>query len=252
MIDIRIICTHDALKVAETLTRLLEAEQHRVQLTFGRQAMAALEDARNARDAVILIWSPDARSQTYMLEWARSIDAVRLIELARTSGWPTIKRKAPVIEFAQWRGERGGRAWNALNERLRTVRDVLNPPKGPPREAVAAFTLGVAAAVVGALVVRVNAVEDITPEPMQEQMAALDTDDGLGGPLVALEPASLEEQVLRFRPAPEVEPIAWEPAVPLAQVPEVTTPELRDQTLLERVAEFIPPLPNLRGQSEEQ
>ena len=83
MIDVRIICTHDAVKLAEMLTRLLEAEEHRVRLTYGRQAMSELEEARDARDAVLLIWSPDARSQTYMLEWARNIDPVALVEIAR-------------------------------------------------------------------------------------------------------------------------------------------------------------------------
>jgi DNA-binding NtrC family response regulator len=117
MIDVRIICTYDAAKLAETLTRLLEAEEHRVRLTIGRQAMTELDSALETRDAVLLIWSPDARSQTYMLEWARRIEEARVIDITLTPDWPRLGRKSTVaIDFTQWRGERSERAaWNALN-----------------------------------------------------------------------------------------------------------------------------------------
>jgi len=243
MTDIRIVCTHDALKVAETLTRLLEAEQHRVWLTYGRQALGALAEAKTANEAVVLIWSQDARSQTYMLEWARSIDPVRLCEISRTTDHPTVaKRKAPVIDFSSWRGERGGRAWNSLNERLRTVGDILNPPKGPPREALMAMAFGAAAAVVGAVVVRVNTVDEIVPqaEAAHEEIALADPTTGVGGPIMALEPASVDDGVVRFRAiGRNLQPIDWEPIF-LEPVPEVSTPELRDQTILERVSDLIP------------
>jgi hypothetical protein len=117
MIDVRIICTYDALKLAETLTRLLEAEEHRVRLSVGRQSLSELETARCERDAVLVIWSPDARSQIYMLEWANKIDATRLVEISLADP-PRVARKATVIDFSHWRGERGERAaWNALNDR---------------------------------------------------------------------------------------------------------------------------------------
>lgn len=242
MTDIRIVCSHDATKVAETLMRLLEAEQHRVRLTYGRQAMAALEEARTAKEAVILIWSQDARAQTYMREWARSVDPIRLCEIARTTDWPVVaKRKAPVIDFTTWRGERGGRAWNALNERLRTVGDILNPPKGPPREALMAMAFGAAAAVVGAVVVRVNTVDDIIQQPeaaAHEEIASADPTTGVGGPVMAIEPASGDEQI-RFRAiGRNLQTVDWEPAF-IAPLPNVATPELRDQTMFERVSEFI-------------
>jgi len=34
MVDIRIVCARDAVKTAETLRRLLEAEQHRVNVSM--------------------------------------------------------------------------------------------------------------------------------------------------------------------------------------------------------------------------
>jgi hypothetical protein len=250
MTDIRIVCTHDGLKLAETLMRLLEAEQHRVRLTYGRQALAALEEARALREAVLLIWSQDARSQTYMLEWVRNTDATRLCEIARASDWPTIKRKSPVIDFSHWRGERGGRAWNALNERLRTIGDVLDPPKGPSRESVAALAFGVAAAMVGAVVVRMNTIDEMAPDPAVEDVATIENAVGVGGPLTAVEPASVDD-LMRFRPVgANIEQIDWEPTVRLADLPDVSTPALRDPTLFERVSDLIPPLPNLRGQDD--
>jgi hypothetical protein len=253
MTDIRIVCTHDALKVAEALTRLLEAEQHRVRMTYGRQALAALEEARTDKEAVLLIWSQDARSQTYMLEWARHTDPVRLCEIARTGDWPAIRRKAQVVDFTTWRGERGGRAWNALNERLRTVGDILNPPKGPPREALMAMAFGAAAAVVGAVVVRMNTIDDLTAPAAaaHDEIASLDPTTGVGGPIMAIEPASSEHEILRFRAVGRnIQPIDWEPAFELEPLPDISTPELRDQTILERVSEFIPA--PLRGDREPQ
>ena len=83
--DIRIVCTHDAVKFAEMLLRLLGAEQHQVRLLAGRQSLAELEAAKTAQDAVLLIWSANAPSQHYMREWARNIPPGRLIEIARAS-----------------------------------------------------------------------------------------------------------------------------------------------------------------------
>lgn len=254
MTDIRIVCAHDALKLAETLTRLLEAEQHRVRLTYGRQALAALEESRGLHEAVLLVWSPNARSQTYMLEWSRSVDVTRLCEISRASDYPLIKRRAPVIDFSQWRGERGGRAWNALNERLRAVGDVLNPPKGPSRESVAALAFGVAAAMVGAVVVRMDTVHETMPDTAQETVATLEeTDVGVGGPLTAIEPASVNDDLLRFRAiGAGLEPLGSEPSTRLADLPDVSTLTLREQTLFERVTDLIPSMPRLRAQDDTQ
>jgi hypothetical protein len=241
MTDVRIICTHDATKLAETLTRLLEAEQHQVQLTVGRQALAQLEAAASARDAVMLIWSPDARSQTYMLEWAKRIDPSRLVEVALTQGYPRIVRKAPVIDFSHWRGERGKAAWNALNERLRAVSRALNPPKPPPK--YAAFALGVAsaAAVTGAIVLRANE----TPAPASlttstpERLAANDPSAGLGGPLSTVEPGAMDDD-LRFRRPPNLRPLQAHAFPQLAEVDPRAEIDLRNETLLERLNALNP------------
>ena len=96
MTDVRIVCTYDAVSFAEKLMRLLVAEEHRVKLTYGRNSLSEREASNNSREAVILIWSYDAPSQHYMLEWARGVDPVRLVELARAPGAPKIERKASI------------------------------------------------------------------------------------------------------------------------------------------------------------
>ncbi|HET9231431.1 MAG TPA: hypothetical protein VFO00_09090 [Vitreimonas sp.] len=236
MIDVRIVCSHDAVKLAEMLTRLLEAEEHRVRLTYGRQALLELEEAREARDAVLLIWSPDARSQTYMLEWVRNIDPARLVEISRGAhDFHPIKRLAAVIDFTNWRGERGARAWKALTERLGAIARSLAPPAPVPAKALMAMGVASMAAVAGAVVVRVNMpVEPIaTPAPLEE-IAATDPASGVGGPLNAIEPASLEDDLIRLRHYPELQPLDMMPATPLSAVADYEAPELRDPTLRER------------------
>jgi len=246
MIDVRIICTHDAAKLAETLTRLLEAEEHRVRLTTGRQAMGELQEARETNDAVLLIWSPDARSQSYMLEWARQIEATRVIDLTLTEDWPRLGRKVSAIDFSQWRGERSDRnpAWRMLNERLRGVTRALNPPKPPPKYAALALGMASAAAMVGALVLRVNdagmpRIDELTT---QDQLAAEDPSTGLGGPVLAVEPAAaLDFEMLPVRNFPDAPLIREASATSqLAALPVLRDYELRDPTMLERLNAFNP------------
>jgi hypothetical protein len=254
MIDVRIVCTHDAVKLAEMLMRLLEAEEHRVRLTYGRQALSELEDARTSHDAVVLIWSPDARSQTYMIEWARNVAPSRLIEIARgANDWPPIKRLAAVIDFTQWRGQRGARAWRTLTDRLGAMARALAPPKPVPAKALMAMGLASAAAVAGAVVVRMHA--DSTEQTAQqaapfEEVAITDPASGVGGPLRAIEPASLDDEMLVLRHYPELAPLVADPAEPLAPVAEYREVELRDPTLLERL-DAINPLRRADGEPEQ-
>lgn len=242
MIDVRIVCTHDAAKLAEEITRLLEAEEHRVRLTYGRQAMLELEDAKGARDAVLLIWSPNARSQSYMLEWARNIEPARLIEIAKgTSDHPAVKRLAAVIDFSTWRGQRGARAWKALTERLGTITRIFEPPE--PMSARTLMTAGfaTAAAAAGIFVMHANspvAQDLITPVPL-EDVALVDPNAGMGGPLSAIEPASLDDDVLRLRHYPALAPLP-ETSAPLSELVEYQEPQLRDPTLLERLESINP------------
>lgn len=245
MIDIRIVCTHDAVKLAETLTRLLEAEEHQVRLVYGRQSLGDLEEAKTSRDAVLLIWSPDAPSQHYMLEWARHIDPSRLVEIARTPGWPRIDRKAPVIDFTTWRGERGARAWNALNERLRAVTRVIEPPKPPPKRAALALGLASVAAVSGAMMVRMNDVPTAGAPDLavtdESVIAIADPSTGVGGVLSAREPLSVEDLVeVRRLPNPRFTPIEPIAAPELIEMPAYEAPEIREPGLLERLREFNP------------
>jgi len=241
MIDVRIVCTHDAVKLAEMLMRLLEAEEHRVRLSYGRQALGELEEARAARDAVLLIWSPNARSQTYMLEWARNIEPSRLVELASdTSDWPSIKRHAAVIDFSNWRGQRGARSWKALNERLNELARSLGPWQ-PPTKALLAMGFASVAAVAGVVMVRGTATVEnaITPSPL-EDVATNDPSAGVGGPLDAVEPASLEDELLHVRQFRTPERIEALPLAPLAHLPEFEEYELRNRTLLERLTALNP------------
>lgn len=251
MIDIRTICTHDARKLAETLVRLLEAEEHVVQLTYGRQSLHELEEAKASRDAVLLIWSPDAPSQTYMLEWARQIDPERLVEVALTDGWPRIDRKAPVIDFSKWRGERGAKPWNALNERLRVVARGLEPPKPPPARAALALGAASLAAVGVAFVVRVNDAPVTTTEQAapEHAVAALPAPRmSVGGAVVAIEPASVEDlAALQRLSVPRFDALELTPAPDLVQLAAYEPVELRPPTLMERIVALNP----LDDQSEE-
>lgn len=242
MSHLRIICAHDAAKLAETITRLLEAEQHSVRLTIGRQALGELEAAREARDAVILIWSPDARSQLYMLEWARKIEPLRLIEIALTPDPPKTPRKAGVVDFTQWRGVRGNKEWSALKDRIKAVGRALNPPKPPPK--YAAFALGAAgaAAVAGALVLRVDVSNRDAPADegvTVESLVAADPGTGLGGPLIAREPASLDDEALRVTHIRRLQPIADTPAPRLMQLDAPVEIQLRSASMMERLGDTV-------------
>lgn len=246
MIDVRIICTHDAAKLAETLTRLLEAEEHRVRLTSGRQAMWELEAAREEKDAVLLIWSPDARSQTYMREWASKIDPGRVIDLTLMDDWPRLGRKVTAIDFSQWRGERSSRnpAWRALTERLQSVARAVDPPKPPPKYAPLALGLVSCAALASAVVLRVSdheMVRDGADAP-QDQLVAADPSIGLGGPVSTVEPASvLDSTMLPVRNFPDA-PLMREATstLQMAALPTLHQYELRDPTILERISAFNP------------
>ncbi len=241
MIDIRIVCTHDATKVAEMLVRLLEAEQHIVRLTCGRQAYHDLEAAKDAEEAVILIWSPAAPTQEYMLAWAERTDAQRRIELARAPGAPRIARAAPIIEFANWRGERGGRAWNALNDRLRTVSRQLEPAAPPPRYAVMALGAAGLLAIGGAFVVRINDVA----APRQQAATAPATlpfseATGVGGAVEFIEPASVEDVFTLPRLPSRIAPLTPQAHPSLYLVDPYEPAEFRDPTLLERLRDINP------------
>src|SRR4029079_13240255 len=74
MVDIRIVCARDAVKTAETLRRLLEAEQHRVDVSFGRHSLDQYTHALESGEIALLIWSANAPGAHYMFEWAERFD----------------------------------------------------------------------------------------------------------------------------------------------------------------------------------
>lgn len=243
MIDIITVSTHDAKKLAAELVRLLEAEEHTVRMLVGRQSQTAIEDAKSSRDGVLIIWSEDAPSQSYMLDWLTKIDASRLIEIATAPGWPERKdRKASVIDFSNWRGERGGRAWNALSDRLRAVANMIEPPKPPARHAAVMLSIVSLATVGVAVGVRNN--QDLlapaTQDAANEQVVQLDAPhDSVGGAIVSMEPASMDDlaAVPNLRPL-NLSPIHMAP-IELTQVRLDPIPEVRDPTLIERLQQFV-------------
>jgi hypothetical protein len=244
MIDIISVSTHDAKKLAADLVRLLEAEEHTVRMHVGRQSQGAIEDAKNSRDAVLIIWSEDAPSQTYMREWLSQIEASRLVEIATTPGWPERKdRSAPVIDFSNWRGERGGRAWNALSDRLKTVARMIEPPKPPARHA--AVMLGIVSMAVVGVAAGVRNQQSFAPEtatttPQQEVVQLEAPTDAVGGALYATEPASVGDiDALPPLRVLGVAPMHLAP-IEFTQVNLDPIPEVRDPTFIERLQTFNP------------
>lgn len=244
MIDIISVSTHDAKKLAAELVRLLEAEEHTVRMLVGRQSQLAIADAKTSRDAVLIIWSEDAPSQTYMREWLAQIDSSRLVEIATSTGWPERKdRKAPVIDFSNWRGERGGRAWNALSDRLKAVSRSIEPPKPPARHAAVVLSIVSVATVGVAMGVRnsQDLIAATTQDSAHEQVVAqLDAPhDSVGGAIVSIEPASLDDlaAVPNLR-ALNVAPLQLAP-IEFRQVRLDPIPEVRDPTLMERLQQFV-------------
>lgn len=253
MIDIRIVCTHDAVKTAETLRRLLEAEMHAVEISFGRHSLDQFEAAEAGREIILLIWSNDAPGAYYMLDWAMRFDADRLIEIANAPGWPDIPRAARVIDFSQWHGERGGGAWRALTDRLRALGRAtplaFETSGPPPKQAAIALGAISAAAVVGALVVRVHAALTPTPAPAPpEQDAAMHVtaSEGVGGPLEqspaeAIEPPSAEDVAFIVRPHVASVPLLRNMVDnQLAEIPDPPQFYIRPPTLLERLEALNP------------
>src|SRR5262245_51713175 len=82
LIDVRIICAYDALKIGQQFQRWLAAEGHQVEVNCGRPSLAYLETSRAREEAVIVIWSEHAQNAFYPLQWAQGTEPARLIELA--------------------------------------------------------------------------------------------------------------------------------------------------------------------------
>lgn len=255
MTTIRIVCSFDAADLADALMRLLTAEQHDVRLSRGRQSQAELPEARTAKEVVLLIWSKEAPGAHYMRAWADAIEPARLVELGRGGVRPPCKRRTPVIDFTAWRGERGGKAWHALKDRLRLAAAAWEPAaKPPPLRAAAALGVLSACAVSGALVLRAEeAPRQIASEPIADEtkyaFAPLPEhiSGGVGGALRFIEPPSADDLdppmplPARMRVGASYGPLADYLVEPLGDVPD-----LQERTLLQRLAALNP----LRGDDE--
>ena len=251
MVDIRIVCARDAVKTAEMLRRLLEAEQHSVDVSFGRHSLDQFEHARDAGEVVLLIWSANAPGAHYMFEWAERFDRKYLVEIASAVGWPDLKRAMPVIDFVNWNGTRGSKAWVALIERLKPFSRVRAIKVPPPRRAAMALGFAAAAAVMGAMVVRVQAGvgTDAAPTPTPEALH-VNASAGVGGPeersaADAVEPPSIEDipVVMPHRALAHV--LHSDADLEIVDLLDAgAVPAIRPPTLLERLGEFNPLQPH--------
>jgi len=198
MTAIRIVCAPDAEETADMLARLLSAELYDVRLSHGRQSLEELPAARTAQEIVLVIWSRHARAAQFVRDWCAATDPSRLVEIARAPTWPRSKTRAPAIDFTTWRGERGGRAWGALKDRLRHIASQWEPPKPPPYRRMAAAGVATVCAVTGALTL---AGGQRAPEPAAgpayDDFALIETGPayggGVGGATRLLEPPSADE-----------------------------------------------------------
>lgn len=265
LIPVRIVCTRDAVETAQSIQRLLSAEEHTVELSFGRTSMTLIDGACESGEAVLLIWSPGAPTTHYMRQWAARVSPAKLVEIARGSVVPpSDTRAAPVIDFSHWNGTRGGAAWRALEDRLRQIGRSSEQPKPAPK--VPAMVLGLVSAmlVVGAVTERVldaqrggggapaddqlvEASEFLTPALHEGPVAA-------GGAITATEPASAGEfdNVMSLRLAranatvPALDPLN---AAPL-RAPDAADPVHFSQlSMMDRLASIAAPL--VRGEDEE-
>jgi len=240
MTALRLVCTHDALELARTLSRLLAAEEHEVALSYGRNSLDELALAETSREAVVLIWSRQAATTQYIFEWAKRIAPARVIDIAAA---PDAARRG-AIDFHNWRGDRGSRAWHALNDRLRAIARGMEPAKPPPIRAALALGVASAAAVGVAFVVRVNegAEQQNSPVDYEEVAATYDTGAGVGGAIMPLEPASLDdiENIATGPFGARLPPLPAARAIALTSVPSYDEVELRNERLLERLEALVP------------
>lgn len=245
MTNIIAVCTREAHARVGEIVRLLEAEGHRVRVIAQRHDRTQMDAVEYEDHAILLVWSMDAPSTNHMQQWLHQSDPSYLVEIATAPGWPERKnRKAAVIDFSKWRGERG-RSWSALTDRLNAVEKVINPPEPPVRQAAGA--LGVVSMVAVAFAVSVRSDDSGISAPIlqpQENHIASTLEApivSVGGAIDAIEPASIDDLLVPdVRPlrTPLVEPT---PAPRLATLSNSVLPEVRDPTLFERVRDAIVP-----------
>jgi hypothetical protein len=252
MATLHIVCAQQAAGTAAALERRLTAEGHSVTPWSGRAALLALGNPHDGSAFVIVIWSPEAETQPYVAEWAARTDPDRLIELALSTPYPPkIHRRASVIDFTGWRGERGGRAWNALSERLRSVVRAAELAKTPPKQAAAALVAMGALVIGGGVMVRMETAPtpDVayTPEPAPVYTAPT----GVGGSEIAsvVEPPSAAEALGGPRVPPRIPSLVRYQSTSLDEVEPLGPIELRDPSLIERFLSLNPLRSNRRDRN---
>lgn len=196
LIDVRIICAHEARDAAQTLRRLLTAEGHKVEVSSGRSSLSLISGLKARGEAVIVIWSERAEAAQYPQQWAQAAPPERLIELAFCAAPPAPHGRAGMIDFTGWRGQRSETAcWQSLQESLRAAATTTEPAKPEPRAAalvLAGFSLAAAAAAIWARMEAQHAPLQPTQEaatvsaPLFEEPRT--SADAQGGPLNLREP----------------------------------------------------------------
>ncbi len=251
MINVRIVCAHDAVDTAKRIMRLLEAEGHAVKLCFGRANLSQMQAAKDSAEAVLVIWSVNAASAHYMHHAAMQAPAQRLIEIARAPGWPSLDhRRHQPIDFTRWNGERGGldlrNPWRELEERLRGVARAFEPPRPQPTRAAMAMGAAGMVALGAAAVMRVDNETRALPELEDQRVSYATVEeviaDARGGPLLTpVEPFSAPDEedafgpyVRRARMLEGPAPLDLAPMTPLEDMVEGQS--FRDQSLLARLA----------------
>ena len=130
-----------------------------------------------------------------------------------------------------------------MNERLRAVTRVYEPPKGPSQQAVMLMGLASVAAVGGALAVRMN---DVAPtQPMQvansETISFADAGDaGIGGATAFVEPPSADDLFRLPRVPGRLPLLPQRTSVILTEIEPAPVMDIRDATLLERLQSLNP------------
>lgn len=255
MTTYNIVCSYDAARdpssPARLLGRVLGAEGVNVELCYGRETRELIERTAAARDPVILLWTSEAVSASYMRDWQKSIDPQLLIELACVPfhSVPEMpNRRAALVEFGTWHGQRAGHEWRGLQERMKWVERALNPPRPVTPGSLAALAAATGMALTGAWVIRAG--DDGAQMQMAAQddapglLAADDPSTGLGGPLVSEEPAGIDDGEVNFGPlARRAEAIQAVQYGPMASPAPIADPlDAREAQLLDRLAEFAQPL----------
>ena len=256
MINVRIVYSYDAEATAEDIQYHLLAEGFAAEIINGREYTGMIASICDADYAIVLVWSKEAPATDYMQNWARAVDPAKLAEVVRWNNFPHIEgRRANPIDFTRWNRHRDDIAWRALETRLRNIGRAFEPKKNPSAGPMAVMMAASAAAVVGGAIVRSDQEGPMIVHTLQPQSVAQATNDiarapmpgvAAGGPLAALEPASIDtadEPAILRRPRRQLRGIEARTFATLSRPRDATAPlEYKEASIFERLSEWTSPL----------